>query len=275
MGSYTQDNGAGTRVVNYLDPTRRGTYAQTAPDGQQGGEAQRDIALGRLGGHHDLMNTEAGAAGDANKIAAGVTGRAGPQSNEYDTANVAGGANGNRAGAIELARRQALGQSPGAGIQSLQQGLNQASQQQAAMASGARGAAALATGQANRLANTSNLQQQAFSGAGMMRSQDMAAGRGLYNTLSAQARGQAGEVLDESNKFNAANADQTNKTALGFANAATGFGNAANTTNQNILGAEVNAWDPVSAEDEARQAQAEAIKKYNIGALVSNAKNND
>jgi len=252
-----------------------GTYAQTAPEGERGAEAQRDIAMGRVGVHDSLGNDAYNAQEDAQAITKRVQGRGLLESNPYDAANAEGGANGNQAGAIELARRQALGQAPGAGIRSLQSGLQQATQQQNAMAAGGRGAAALATGQANRLANTSNLQQQAFSGAGMMRSQDMAAGRGLYNTLAGQARGQAGEILDESNKFGATSADLNNKTALGMGSAAVGFGNNANTANGNAFGAAVNAWDPMHAQDEANQATQEARAKWNLHAAGQNRENND
>jgi len=168
-------------------------------------------------------------------------------------ANQASGANGNQAAAIELARRQAMGLTPGAGVLSLQRGLQMGSQQQNAIAAGARGSAALATAQQDSAANKSNMQQNAFSGAGMMRSQDMAAGRGLYGTLTGQARAQDQQALGYANQFAQANQSAQDQYQLGMGNAAVGLGAAGVAQDQRDFTNTRNAFDPVYAQDDANQ----------------------
>ncbi len=214
------------------------------------------------------------AARDAQAAAQAAQNRPGAQQNAYDAQNAAGGANGNQAGAIELARRQAMGQAPGASIQSLQQGLRQSTAQQAAMGRSARGGAALATAQSNQNANTSNLQQQAFSSAGMMRSQDMATGRGLYNTLAAQGRDQAGAMQDEANQFGLANQGARDSHSLGMGNAAVGFGGVANGFNGQAFNQTVAAMDPLAAQDEANQAYQEQLAAQRKQAVAANNEDN-
>ena len=238
------------------------TYGGTGYGG--GADTHAQTALNRTADTYKQMHGASQAYDAATGLAGEVqTREPQAQENAYDAGNVAGGANGNQAGAIELARRQAMGQAPGQGIRSLQMGLNQASGQQAAMAAGARGSASLATAGANRMANTSNLQQNAFAGAGMMRSQDMAAGRGLYNTFAGQDRDHAGQVQDAANSIGLANAGMNDSHSLAMGNAATGFGGVANAYNGEVFNQTTNAMEPMNAQDDANQAYQEQLGNNN------------
>lgn len=257
--------------VNIIRTVGPATYGGTGPGG--GAVAHAQEGLNRVG---DTLNNEqaaTNASGQANAAAQGAQTR-GPQAeqNSYDANNAAGGANGNQAGAIELARRQAMGQAPGAGIRSLQMGLNQASSQQSAMAAGARGSGSIATAGANAAANTSDLQQNAFAGAGMMRSQDMAAGRGLYNTLASQGRDQAGQLQDSANQMGLANQGMNDSHALAMGNAATGFGGIANGYNGEAFNQTTNAMEPINAQDDANQANQEQHGNNRKQAVAANVK---
>ncbi len=230
--------------------TPRAAQVGGVPGGALGLQGE---ALGRL----DLNNADQGAIqggmGYANGQAA--TGRPGAVGNQQAANNQASGANGNQAGAIELARRQAMGQSPGAGVQQLQQGLNQASAQQASMAAGARGSAALATAGANAAANRSNLQQTAFGGAGLMRAQDMATGRGMYASLTNQQRGQDASAIGMANDFSTANQKAQDDYTLGMGNAGVAFGGVANAQQGADFNNMHNAFDIGAAQDDANQDQ--------------------
>ncbi len=199
-----------------------------------------------------------------------VAGRPGAVTDANAANNQASGANGNQAGAIELARRQAMGQTPSAGAMQLQQGLNQASAQQRAMAGGARGSAALATAGANQLANTSNLQQQAFGNAGIMRANDMAAGRGMYGTATTAARGMDAAALGQANDFGVANAQAGDAYKLGMGNAAVGLGGVANANNGEDLTRMGTAMDPIAAQDQADQQKQLWLAQNNKQATADN-----
>lgn len=227
--------------------TPRAAQIGWTPDGAQKLQGE---ALARIG--HDSTDL-GGAVGYANGQAA--TGGPGALQNKQAANNQASGANGNQAGAIELARRQAMGQAPGAGVQQLQQGLQQASAQQSAYAAGARGSAALATAGSNAAANRSNLQQGAFGNAGMMRAQDMATGRGMYASLTGQQRAQDGMALGAGNDFSSANQGAQDGYQLGMGGAAAGLGGVANAqTGANFTNAQ-NAFGIGYAQDDANQDQ--------------------
>jgi len=121
------------------------------------------------------------------------------------------------------------------------------------MAAGARGSAALAVGQQNAMANKSNLQQNAFSGAGMMRSQDMATGRGLYGTLTGQARAQDQKALTAADEFGLADRKARDDYQLAFGKAAVGFGQVDNSGNNEDFINQRNSFDPIYAQDDANQ----------------------
>lgn len=216
-----------------------------------GAAAAKDEGLERVRENDGEQAAIRGGANYANQQAS--QGRPGATMDPTAAANQASGANGNQAGAVELARRQAMGLTPGAGVQSLQRNLAQTSQQQSAMAAGARGSAGIAVAQQNAAANKSNLQQNAFSGAGMMRSQDMAAGRGLYGTLTGQARAQDQQALGYANEFGQANAKAADDYQLGMGKAAVGFGQVANAQNNEDFINTRNSFDPIYAQDDAHQ----------------------
>ncbi len=250
--------------------------AQYGGPEQAGGGAAGAVATGLARTGENDANTGQMNKGmaDANSLAGSAQTR-GPQAvqNAGDAQNAAGGANGNQAGAIELARRQAMGQAPSAGAYQLQAGLNQASAQQSAMAAGARGSSALATGQNNAAANISNMQQQAYTGAGMLRSQDMAAGRGLYNSLTNAARDQAGQKLGEANNMGLTNQQMNDNFGLGMGNAAVGFGGVSNGFNGEDLQNTQTALVPQDAQDDANQAYQEQLaanEKQRVGEAIKN-----
>ncbi len=184
--------------------------------------------------------------------------------------NQASGAGGNQAGAIELARRQAMGAAPSAAAYQMQAGLNQASAQQRAMAAGARGSAALATAGANRNANISNLQQNAFSGAGMLRSREMAEGRGLYGSATNQQRGQDQQMLGMANDFGTANVGAQDSYKLGMGNAAVGLGGVQNAQQGRDFTNERNAWDAIYAQDDANQDRQNWLANNRKQAVAAN-----
>ncbi len=217
----------------------------------KGAETLAQDTLNRTTLNDPAQKTIAGAATSAAGMAA--NGRPGAVMDPQAANNQASGANGNQAGAIELARRQAMGQVPSQGILQLQQGLNQASAQQSSMAAGARGSAALATAGANAAANRSNLQQNAFGGAGMLRSQDMAAGRGMYADLTGQARGQSAEALGISNQFGMENLKANDGFMLDMGNAGVGFGGVANAEHARDLNNLNSGVDIQYADDDASQ----------------------
>ncbi len=234
-----------------------------------GAENLQGEAAGRVSDNDPTQKVLAGASTAAGNMAA--NGRPGAVMDPQAANNQASGANGNQAGAIELARRQALGLVPSAGVQQLQQGLNQASAQQTSMAAGARGSAALATAGANAAANRSNLQQNAFAGAGMMRSNDMAAGRGMYADLTGQARGQDASALGISNEFGMENAGAADKFALGMGEAAVGFGGVENAEHARDLNNQNTAQGVGYANDDAAQDAQEWLgdsRKQDVAAYL-------
>jgi hypothetical protein len=218
----------------------------------------RNKGLDRLGAN-DADSGAMDAGQDAARKAAAEAATRGPQVTQDAgiAGQVANGANGNRAGAIELARQQAMGMAPSQGAYQLQAGLDLGSQQQAAQARGARGSAALATGTANANANVSNLQQNAFTGAGMLRSQDMANGRGMYNTLTGQARDQSGQVLGEANNVGVTNQQMNDNHGLNMGNASVGLGGVSNGFNGEDFGNANEAFGFTTAQDDANQALQE------------------
>jgi hypothetical protein len=252
-------------VVKLVTP-QAAQYGGTGPGG--GAVAARDAGLARLGNNDADQDAINGGMGYANGQAA--AGRPGAVADPTAAANQASGANGNQAGAIELARRQAMGQVPSQGVMQLQQGLNQASQQQAAMAGGARGSAALATAGANQRANTSNLQQNAFGQAGLLRAQDMAAGRGMYGSLTNERRGQDQQALGMSNEFGVANQKAADDYRLGMGNAGVGLGAVGNAQAGADFTNTRNAFDPIYDQDDANQDQQTWLANNRRQAVAAN-----
>lgn len=165
----------------------------------------------------------------------------------------ASGANGHQAGAIGLAGTLARGQQPSVAAMQLQQGLNSATAQQTSMARGARGAAALAVANQNRQANTAALQQNAFTQGGLLRSRDMAAGRGMLGIGLGQQQAQDQQRLGIANQIGQDNAERNDKYALGMGEAAVGLGGVGNTLNQQDLGWHQGGMTSIEAQTEAEQ----------------------
>jgi hypothetical protein len=167
--------------------------------------------------------------------------------------NFASGANGNQAGATGLARSLATGAVPSQGAIQLQNGLNQATQQQSAVAGGARGSAALATAATDKAANVSNLQQNAYTGAGILKSQDMAMGRGLYGSMTDQYRQQQGQRMAQSNEMGQANAKRNDDYSINTGSAAVGLGGVGDRMNNQDLSADNRANEASNMQDDANQ----------------------
>ncbi len=245
---------SGDTEVTHIQGTPAAKYGQTTNYGQFG-----DGAIGarneawHQGEFNDGNQAQVGGAiNTANGMAQGQGHEIGTQ-DAGAANNAASGANGNQAGAIELARRMAMGSQPSQGAMQMQQGLNQASAQQSAMSAGARGSAAMATAGANRAANVSNLQQNAYTGAGMLRSQDMAAGRGMYAGLVNDKRGQDAATLAEGNRVGMANAKSWDDYRLQAGNAAVSLGGVANGMRGNDLDNYNRGMAPVFAQDDMTQ----------------------
>lgn len=184
--------------------------------------------------------------------------------------NVAGGANGNQAGAITLARRLATGSQPSAAAYQLQSGLNQATAQQTALGRSARGSAAIATAGANAGYNNANLQQSAFAQGGLLRSRDMATGRGLYGGLVGQAREQDTARIGMANEMSQFNAAQNDKLGLQMGQAAVGFGDVANQQGGSDLNYHQRGMQPINAQAEAEQARRHWLAQGQKTAVANN-----
>ncbi len=146
-----------------------------------------------------------------------------------------------------------MGQAPSAAAYQLQAGLDQGLAQQQSMGRSARGAAGLATAESNAGYNSGAMQQNAFTQGGMLRSQDMAAGRGLYGSLLNDQRGQDANALGEANKMSQFNANQYDQYRNQMGNADVAFGSVANGQNGNDLDNWNRGMSPVYAQDDMNQ----------------------
>lgn len=169
----------------------------------------------------------------------------------------ASGADGHQNGAIGLAGTLARGQQPSQAAMQLQQGLNMATAQQTSMARGARGGAALALAGQNQQANTAALQQNAFTQGGLLRSRDMAAGRGMLGTGLGQQREQDLGRINQANAIGQYNAEANDKYSLGMGGIAVGLGGVGNQQNQQDLGWHQGGMTAVEAQTEAEQQRKE------------------
>ncbi len=260
----------GEQVDEFFSPKKAPAHAPSTPAanlGGDGGKALSDAGFARMGYNDGEQGIVSGAAGYANDEAAGASTRGDQAVTDPRLAgNEASGADGHQAGAIELARRMAMGQAPSQGAYQLQAGLNQGSAQQASMATGARGSAALATAGANAGANTSNLQQNAFTQGGMLRSRDMAAGRGMLASGLGQKAGQDLNQLNSRNEMNAYNQDLNMKYGLDMGNAAVGLGGIENLQGQEDHANFDRGTRPGYAQDDAMQ-QANAWETARIAQI--------
>lgn len=142
----------------------------------------------------------------------------GPQALENQTLSdrEAQSRGGDQAGAIQLAREAAMGQSPSEAAYLMQNGLNQAVGNQASTAGSARGAGAIALAQGNAAANTAGLQNQAYTQGSALRANEMATARGQYGGLSGQQRDQDLQRLGQGNQMSQFNANANDQYKLGM-----------------------------------------------------------
>jgi hypothetical protein len=107
----------------------------------------------------------------------------------------------------------------------MQRGLDQGLASQQAQMGGARGAAGLALAGGNAMANSANMQNQAFTNAGQLRAGEMAQARDAYGDLATAVR--AGDLsrLNTGNTMSSNNAGQRTNFNLGVGNVGAAYGN--------------------------------------------------
>ncbi len=234
----------GSTVINTADAAQYGRNPN-------GANAARNEWWDQMGNNDADQSAVSGAMGYAN----GQAGKnyQGANENVGLANNEASGANGHQAGAIGLAGTLARGQAPSAGAYQLQAGLNQGVAQQKSIAQSARGGAAMSVAGANAQANTAALQGNAYTQGGMLRTKDMAAGRGMLTSLTNEQRGQSNQRVGQANEFNQGQQNLADKNALGMGQAAVGFGNVANAQNGQDLQAYNSGMGVVDAQSEAEQ----------------------
>ncbi len=250
------------------------TVINTAPvamygDDPNGATKARDEWWKQMGNNDGDQNAVNGAMGYANSQSQGGY-AGGQQENAGLASNEASGAGGHQQGAIGLAGTLARGQAPSAAAYQLQSGLRQGLAQQQSFAQSARGGAALATAGANANANSAAQMGQAYTAGGMLKSRDMAAGRGMLASLTDQQRQQSNQRLGQANEFNQGQTELADKNALGMGQAAVGFGNMANAANGQDLQAYNAGMGVVDAQSEAYQAQKIALANHRKQAVAAN-----
>lgn len=239
-----------TIVANYGRPD--GTRED--PGGMGGANKARDQWWAGQGKNDQQQNwTQAGGNFASEQAALGQNRGATAQQDATLAANANSGAGGHQQGAIGYADQLARGNTPSAAAYQLQSGLNQATDQQASMAAGARGGAALATAGANQQANTAALQQNAFTQGGLLRSRDMASGRGLLGSALAQQRDNAGQLMGQANQLNQFIAKRNDDFSLQMGQAGVAFGDVANQQGAQDLAWYQGGMRPINAQSEAEQ----------------------
>ena len=250
MSAYTTQstaNGVTTNTIVVPPAARFGRNVNGANDARDAWwnqEGNNDAQQGAIRGGMDYANGQS-ALGQSR----------GPTATEDPTlaANEASGAGGNQAAAIGLAGTLARGQQPSAAAYQLQNGLNQASAQQSAFAHGARGSASLATAGTDAAANTANLQQNAYAQGGILKSRDMATGRGMLGSMLGQQRDQDNSRIGMANDMGQYNANANDQYSLGMGQAAVGLGGVANGQDQQDFQYDQGGLQSVDAQSEADQ----------------------
>lgn len=171
-----------------------------------------------------------------------------------------------QAGALQLSREAAMGMAPSEAAYQLQAGLNQASQQQAQIAGGARGSAALALAQQNAAGQVGNLQGQAFTEAGRLRAQEMAAARQQYMQGAENMRAQDQQRMAQTNQMGQYNAGANDQYSLGMGNLANQFGN-------QQLGARGQEIGVAMGQQEAQAREHGRSEALNAGVSQANSDN--
>ncbi len=227
--------------------------------GHPGGDIEaRNAAWGQQANNDAAQAQSAGGQSYANGQMYGAQSR-GPQAQEDAglAQNEMNSRYGDQNGAIGLARSLASGQGPSEGAYQLQRGLDQGLAQQTSMGRSARGSAAMATAEGNAGANSANLQQNAFTAGGQLRAQDMAAGRGLYGSMTTQQRAQDQGRLDQGNAMSQGNAARNDQYGLGMGNLANQFGELGNAQDQTDFGYYQQGMAPVNDQFQANQMATE------------------
>ncbi len=130
-----------------------------------------------------------------------------------------------QAGAMQLQREAAMGQAPSEAAYMMQRGLDQGLASQQAQMGGARGAAGLALAGGNAMANSANMQNQAFTNAGQLRAGEMAQARGAYGDMANQMRAQDQSRLGQGNAMSQFNAGQRGQFGASAGNVGAAYGN--------------------------------------------------
>ncbi len=238
--------------------------ATAARDEWWSGQARNDADQSAVSGGIGYANQQA-----QNPADVGASENYGLASNENS------GAGGHQQAAIGLAGTLARGQQPSQAAYQLQDGLNQATRQQSAFASGARGSAALATSSADQRANTANLQQNAYTQGGMLKSRDMAQGRGMLGSQLDQQGQQNNARLGQSDQFGQNNADLNDKYSLGMGSAAVGLGGVANgqdLQDQQYYNSGIGAVDAQSDAGQANKIWRLNAEKQKVSANTQDSK---
>ena len=233
---------------------QQATYGRPAgtqedPGGMGGANKARDEWwAGQQNNNRDQRSLE-----EALPYASGEAARdRGPQAieNQGLSNNEASGAGGHQAGAIGLANTLARGQQPSQAAMQLQAGLNQSSDMQTSMGRSARGGAALAVGEQNAQNNIGGLQQNAWKQGGLLRSQDMAAGRGMLGTALGQQQAQDQQRIGQANQLNSTQNDAYRR---GMGNVGVARGDVANQQAGQDQAWYSGGMQPIEAQSEADQ----------------------
>ncbi len=195
------------------------------------------------------------------------------QENSQLAGNEASGAGGHQAGATGLARAMAYGMGPSEGAYQLQAGLDQASRMQTAIGRSARGGAAMATAGANQQANTANLQQNAYTNAGLLRAQEMAPGRSMYGQMLGQQREQDQARIGMANEMSQFNAGQKDRYRLGMGQAGLALGQAGMGGQEIDLNYYQQGMNPVNAQTQAQQQYQQWLDSARRQATAGNQEN--
>jgi hypothetical protein len=258
-----------TVTINTAGPAQ---YGQTTNYGKYGNGVYgaSNEAFDQMDHNNGEQSAIAGGVSAAQQAAANGQGLNQASQNGAIANDVAGGAGGNQQGAIALARQMALGQQPSQGAIQLQQGLNNSIAQQRSNAASARGGASIATAGANRNANIGNLQQNAYNQGQQLRANEMAAGAGMYGSMAADARNQAGQQLANANSMAQFNASQNDAYRLGMGGAAVGLGGVAVGQAGSDLDNFNRGMNPIYAQDQMNQQGQEWIMANRGQAAAAN-----
>lgn len=253
------------------------TGPQIAPAASYGRQIQpnqlRDEAWAHQADNDKQQQQSQSNSGYAQGAAQNGTGFQGGAESQGLANNEANTRNGYQNSAMGMARSLANGNMPSQGAYQLQEGLNQAQQQQRSIAAGARGSAAIANSGADSLATSSNLQQNAYTQGGILKAQDMATGRGLYGSLSSQQADQDQQRLGQGNAMSQFNAQQKDKYTTGMAGMATGYGQLNNAQEQQDQGWNDIGMHPVDAQAQMDQEHQRWLQEAQSSVDAANRDN--